>query len=226
MEQVLENGPWLIRMVPIMLNIWTPNSILKKDTITSVPVWVKLHNVSVVAFSEVGISIIASSLGKPIMLDSYTSTICQKSWGKNSYARVLTEVSSLSPLLESVVVAVPFLDGSGHSFETVKVEYEWQPPRCDTCKFFNHVEKDCPKRVIEVVTPDTNNEDGFTKVTRKQGKGKQSSRPRQNYKTSFIKPEYLKKAQSVNPRLYNIGCYNDNLALMFAPESDETICLA
>nr|GEW88208.1 retrovirus-related Pol polyprotein from transposon TNT 1-94 [Tanacetum cinerariifolium] len=46
-----------------------------------------------------------------------------------------------------------------------------------------------------------------------------------NCKTSFAKPEFLKKAQRANPRLYNIGCYNDNLALMLAPESDEVIRL-
>ncbi|GJT67111.1 hypothetical protein Tco_1018591 [Tanacetum coccineum] len=44
-------------------------------------------------------------------------------------------------------------------------------------------------------------------------------------KTSFAKPEFLKKAQRANPRLYDIGCYNDNLALMFAPESDKMIRL-
>nr|GFB59184.1 hypothetical protein [Tanacetum cinerariifolium] len=38
--------------------------------------------------------------------------------------------------------------------------------------------------------------------------------------TSFAKPEYLKKAKQANPRLYDIGCYNDNLALMLSPESD------
>ncbi|GKA27167.1 retrovirus-related pol polyprotein from transposon TNT 1-94 [Tanacetum coccineum] len=47
-----------------------------------------------------------------------------------------------------------------------------------------------------------------------------------NCKTNFVKPEYLKKAQRVNPRLYDIGCYNDNLALMLAPESDKMIRLA
>ncbi|GKC66203.1 hypothetical protein Tco_1098801 [Tanacetum coccineum] len=47
-----------------------------------------------------------------------------------------------------------------------------------------------------------------------------------NCKTSFVNPEFLKKAQSVNPRLYDIGCYNDNLALMLALKSDETIRLA
>nr|GEV35187.1 hypothetical protein [Tanacetum cinerariifolium] len=44
-------------------------------------------------------------------------------------------------------------------------------------------------------------------------------------RTSFAKPEFLKKAQRANPRLYDIGCYNDNLALMLAPESDEVIHL-
>ncbi|GJY37357.1 hypothetical protein Tco_0422735, partial [Tanacetum coccineum] len=46
-----------------------------------------------------------------------------------------------------------------------------------------------------------------------------------NCKTSFAKPGFLKKAQRANPRLYDIGCYNDNLALMLAPESDKTIRL-
>nr|GFC95670.1 hypothetical protein [Tanacetum cinerariifolium] len=44
-------------------------------------------------------------------------------------------------------------------------------------------------------------------------------------RTSFVKPEYLKKAKQANPRLYDIGCYNDNLALMLSPESDEVIRL-
>ncbi|GJV52227.1 hypothetical protein Tco_1447968 [Tanacetum coccineum] len=47
-----------------------------------------------------------------------------------------------------------------------------------------------------------------------------------NCKTSFVKPEFLKKAQTANPCLYDIGCYNDNPALMLALESDERIHLA
>ncbi|GJR50168.1 retrovirus-related pol polyprotein from transposon TNT 1-94 [Tanacetum coccineum] len=47
-----------------------------------------------------------------------------------------------------------------------------------------------------------------------------------NCKTSFVKPEFLKKAQRSNPRMHDIGCYNDNHALMLAPESEEMIRLA
>nr|GFC30130.1 hypothetical protein [Tanacetum cinerariifolium] len=43
--------------------------------------------------------------------------------------------------------------------------------------------------------------------------------------TSFAKPEYLKKAKQANPRLYDIGCYNNNLALTLSPKSDEVIRL-
>nr|GFB07159.1 hypothetical protein [Tanacetum cinerariifolium] len=35
----------------------------------------------------------------------------------------------------------------------------------------------------------------------------------------------VKKAKQANPRLYDIGCYNDNLALMLSPDSDEVIRL-
>nr|GEZ90292.1 integrase, catalytic region, zinc finger, CCHC-type, peptidase aspartic, catalytic [Tanacetum cinerariifolium] len=44
-------------------------------------------------------------------------------------------------------------------------------------------------------------------------------------RTSFAKPESLKKAQRANPPLYDIGCYNDNLALMLSPNSNEVIRL-
>ncbi|GJY62451.1 zinc knuckle CX2CX4HX4C containing protein [Tanacetum coccineum] len=150
MERVLENGPWLIRLVPIILNIWTPNTRLRKETITSAPIWVKLHNVPIVAYSKIGLSLITSQIGNPIMLDAYTSMMCQKSWGRNSYARALVEVSSLNPLQDSLVVAIPFPDGSGHSLESIEVDYEWTPP--------SQVE-----------------DDGFTKVNNRKNKKKQQS---------------------------------------------------
>nr|GEU70550.1 hypothetical protein [Tanacetum cinerariifolium] len=179
MERVLENGPWLIRLVPLILNIRTPNSQLNKDVITSVPVWVKLYHVPIIAYSKVGLSLITSQLGKPIMLDAHMSTVCQKSWGRNTYARSLIEVSTLTTLKESIVVAVPYLDESGHSLETVDVEYEWQPSRCGTCKVFDHFDSDCLKRVKVVEPQVVKEDDGFTKVTRKNGKGKQKGKQKQ-----------------------------------------------
>ncbi|GKD28013.1 hypothetical protein Tco_1234227, partial [Tanacetum coccineum] len=42
---------------------------------------VKLNDVFVTAFSEDGLSVIATKLGTPFMLDSYTSDMCLQSWG-------------------------------------------------------------------------------------------------------------------------------------------------
>ncbi|GJV23537.1 hypothetical protein Tco_1376232 [Tanacetum coccineum] len=38
-----------------------------------------------------------------------------------------------------------------------------------------------------------------------------------NCKISFVKLEFIKKAQRANPRLYDMGFYNDNLALILRP---------
>ncbi|GJV93642.1 zinc knuckle CX2CX4HX4C containing protein [Tanacetum coccineum] len=162
MERVLENGLWLIRLVPIVLNIWIPNTRLKKDTTTSALIWVKIHNVPIVAYSEVGLHLITSQLGHPIMLDAYTSTMCQKSWGRNTYARALVKVSLLMALKESLIVVIPFPNGTGHSLETVDVEYEWQLTRCETCKIFDHKYSDYPKREKVVVPDQVMEGDGFT----------------------------------------------------------------
>ncbi|GJY55128.1 hypothetical protein Tco_0446792 [Tanacetum coccineum] len=80
---------------------------------------------------------------------------------------------------------------------------------------------------IEKVTALENKVKALDDIVYKTGQSVQTMNMlNRNCKTSFVKPEFLKKAQRANPRLYDIGCYNDNLALMFAPESDETIRLA
>ncbi|GJV72227.1 hypothetical protein Tco_1492222 [Tanacetum coccineum] len=108
-ESVIENGPWLIRLVPLFLNIWTPNTVFKKEEVKNAPLWVKLHRVPIVAYSEIRLSLITTQIGRPIMLDSYTSNMCMKSWCRKGYARALIEVSSEKELMESIDYACPKL---------------------------------------------------------------------------------------------------------------------
>ncbi|GKD46539.1 hypothetical protein Tco_1271184 [Tanacetum coccineum] len=54
----------------------------------------KLHNVPIVAYSEIGFSLITTKLGRPIMLDTYISNMCLNSLGQNTYTRALIEVSN------------------------------------------------------------------------------------------------------------------------------------
>ncbi|GJR32577.1 putative reverse transcriptase domain-containing protein [Tanacetum coccineum] len=81
LDAMLENGPWFIRNNPLILKKWYPDENLLKEDVSTVPVWVKLHGVPVTAFSEDGLSVIATKLGTPLMFDSYTSDMCMQSWG-------------------------------------------------------------------------------------------------------------------------------------------------
>ncbi|GJS80586.1 zinc knuckle CX2CX4HX4C containing protein [Tanacetum coccineum] len=120
LEDVLENGPWMICNSPIILKKWTMNSHLCKEELTRIP---------------------------PIMLDSYTSSMCIESWGRSSFARCLIEINANDVLKESLTMGVPLIDEPGFTIETVSIEYEWKPPCCDLCKIFGHVLDHCPKKV-------------------------------------------------------------------------------
>ncbi|GKA58828.1 zinc knuckle CX2CX4HX4C containing protein [Tanacetum coccineum] len=146
---------------------WSPYSNLTKEDLTKVHVWVKLHNVPMVAFTSDGLRMIATKIGNPIMLDSYTSSMCMESWGHGSFARALIELDAICGLKDRLVV-IPKLEGSGYTMETIRVEYEWKPPRCDECKIFGHSCDNCPKKPSTSHTQsnagkqkDVQEEDGF-----------------------------------------------------------------
>ncbi|GJV68149.1 zinc knuckle CX2CX4HX4C containing protein [Tanacetum coccineum] len=145
LEDVLESGPWMIRNSPIILKKWMINTRPCKEELTLIPVWVKIHDVPIQVFLEDGISLIASQIGKPIMLDSYTSSMCIESWGRKAL-------------------------GMRIRMETVCVEYEWKPPRCKQCKIFGHMNDQCPKNATTV--PNVMNDDGFQTVVNKKKSGK------------------------------------------------------
>ncbi|GJU16088.1 zinc knuckle CX2CX4HX4C containing protein, partial [Tanacetum coccineum] len=73
LEDVLEARPWMIHNSLIILKKWTVNTSLLKEELTRILVWVKIHDVPLQVFSEDGISLIATNIGKLIMPDSYTS---------------------------------------------------------------------------------------------------------------------------------------------------------
>ena len=76
MTKVLECGPWFIKSNPMFLKTWVPNTRLEREKITKVPVWVTIHNVPAIAYSEVGIGLIAQQLGRLIRMDAGTRAMC------------------------------------------------------------------------------------------------------------------------------------------------------
>ncbi|GJT13421.1 zinc knuckle CX2CX4HX4C containing protein [Tanacetum coccineum] len=130
------------------VNISIPRKVVeKKEALTRIPIWVKLHDVPLQIFEDDGIILIATFIRKPIMLDSYTSSMCMDSWGRSSFARCLIEVNSEADLVDVVTISIPSLTGDEFTKETIRVEYEWRPPRCDECKVFGHIHDHCPKKV-------------------------------------------------------------------------------
>ena len=175
MDQVLERGPWMIRSNPILLNIWTPDSCLSKKDTSLVPVWVDLYDVPLVAFTEDGLSLIASKIGKPMMLDSYTNQMCNSSWGRHSFARALIEIDAKDKMRDELTIAIPNNSGDGFSKQIIKIDYEWRPPQCMHCCVFGHEDNKCPMqpKAKEIVTgKGIVDSEGFTDVVRKKFWGK------------------------------------------------------
>nr|GEV43678.1 hypothetical protein [Tanacetum cinerariifolium] len=59
----------------------TPDVNLLKKDVCNVSDWVKFHDVPIMAFSEDGLSAIATKLVTILMLNSYTPVMCIESWG-------------------------------------------------------------------------------------------------------------------------------------------------
>ncbi|GJW84557.1 FAR-RED impaired response 1-like protein, partial [Tanacetum coccineum] len=192
MEAMLESSPWLIHNVPLILKQWTPDANIMKEDVFNIHVWVKFHDVPITAFTEDGLSAIATKLGIPSMLDSYTATMCTDSWGRASYARAMIELKADVDLRDTIVVTVPKFSSEGFTTSIINVEYEWAPPRCSECKVFGHFLDDCPKKIVSDIS---NN----SKMSRQPARGPSVGlKP----KSTFVyRPISIKKAAKANGNL-------------------------
>ena len=62
-------------------------------------------------------------------------------------SRALIEINTSNEMINSLVVVVPMLEESGYTKETIRIAYEWKPPRCGTCLIYGHSYDSCPKAV-------------------------------------------------------------------------------
>ncbi|GKB03718.1 homeodomain-like protein [Tanacetum coccineum] len=71
-----------------------------------------------ILFEEDSISLIATFIGKLVVLDSYTSSMCNDSWGWNSFARCLIEVVTL-PIVSASPIVTPTVEKTNDGFQMV-----------------------------------------------------------------------------------------------------------
>ncbi|GKA36357.1 RNA-directed DNA polymerase, eukaryota [Tanacetum coccineum] len=112
----------------------------------------QFHDVPITAFRDNGLSVIATKLSSPLLLDSYTAAMCTDSCSRASYARAIIELKADVDLRETIVIVLPKFSGQGFTTSTIHVEYECAPPRCSECKVFGHVLDDCPKKIVSDIS--------------------------------------------------------------------------
>ncbi|GKE25878.1 hypothetical protein Tco_1441262 [Tanacetum coccineum] len=78
-------------------------------------------------------------------------SFCKRGIPMSSYARSMIELRADVELKDTIMVAMPKHIGEGFYMCTIRVEYEWKPPRCSSCKVFGHVLDEYPKKIISDV---------------------------------------------------------------------------
>ncbi|PWA42885.1 hypothetical protein CTI12_AA521820 [Artemisia annua] len=80
------------------------------------------------------------------------TSICEKPYGRASFARVLVEIDSSKKPVDSIELWYESLS----KVLRVEVEYTWVPPRCDECKVFGHFTSECVRKINTVKAVDKN----------------------------------------------------------------------
>jgi len=115
---VLEEKLWHVANKPLILRRWTPGMQLLKLSLSSIPIWIKLHNLPMEFWNTTCLSHISSGVGKPLCVDSIIEEQLRL-----GFARVLVEVDVIN----------------------VGVEYPWLPIKCKKCNTFGHATHTCSK---------------------------------------------------------------------------------
>ncbi|GJW77555.1 hypothetical protein Tco_0139237 [Tanacetum coccineum] len=68
-----------------------------------------------------------------------TASMCERTYGRASFARVLVEVDASKELMDSIELCHSSLGKS----MTLTVEYAWKPPLCTHCRVFGYEHKNC-----------------------------------------------------------------------------------
>nr|GEY25357.1 hypothetical protein [Tanacetum cinerariifolium] len=124
---------------------WSLDVCVEKVEPDRIPVWVKLFNIPLEAWSVKGISALASRLGKPLVMDDMTTNMCHNGTGRSAFARVLMEIEADKGFKD--LTEIKYKDKSNNVIRTkfVKVEFSWKPISCSHCNVFGHSDSRCYK---------------------------------------------------------------------------------
>lgn len=154
-QTALETGCTHIANKLFIIRPWKPFIEQELVNLKSVPIWVKLFNVPFQFWTAKGLSILASYLGNPIMVDA--PTLAER---RLDFARVCVDVDLSCDFPTSFEVLV-----DGNKTIQISVEYAWKPIKCNFCGVFGHNESKCPAKpqVVKPVRPTGGHHSTITK---------------------------------------------------------------
>ncbi|GJR87831.1 RNA-directed DNA polymerase, eukaryota, reverse transcriptase zinc-binding domain protein [Tanacetum coccineum] len=82
LDFIVNNGPWMVKNKPLIVQKWDINVCLDKTDPDIIPLWVKICNVPIEAWTVKGISALASKVGKPLVMDNVTASMCKVGIGR------------------------------------------------------------------------------------------------------------------------------------------------
>ncbi|KAJ0074991.1 hypothetical protein Patl1_34214 [Pistacia atlantica] len=185
MMNCLEDGPWLFKNRPRLLQKWQPEMELNKEALRLIPVWVKLFDVPLEFWSPDGLSYIARWWVNHLGMDKITEDTCRFGVSRIGFARVLVEIDAARKLSESLRIRMPNEVNDESKIIGVRVDYQWRPSQCEQCCEFGHGDTSCARlpRIEDKGTRTGKTKitvvenDGFQIVNRK-GKGKMPGGPK------------------------------------------------
>ncbi|GKA78627.1 RNA-directed DNA polymerase, eukaryota, reverse transcriptase zinc-binding domain protein [Tanacetum coccineum] len=124
---------------------WDPEIGLEKTEPTTLPMWVKMINIPMKAWSMEESSALASSLGKTKIMEEMTVNMCQFGVGRTDFARVLVEIDAKEDLKDVIKIDYMGKDNIIKGTKKVDVKYDWKPD-VYTCYVFGHCFDKCIKR--------------------------------------------------------------------------------
>jgi len=113
---------------------WTPNMQFSEDDFSRIPIWIKLHHVSLEYWTNKGLSYVAGALGVPLHAD--VTTLMHKCL---TYTRVCVVIDASKMLVKEFDLQYPY-----GMVITISAEYEWLPSGCSSCNVFGHNLTTCP----------------------------------------------------------------------------------
>ncbi|XP_062080661.1 uncharacterized protein LOC133785445 [Humulus lupulus] len=131
---VLENGIVQFDRKPVIVRPWTQD-LDSIRLVRSVPLWIRLPNLGLQYWGKNCLSVLVSTIEKPIMVDKFT-----KDRSMIRFARVLVEME----ITDDPPFIIHFVNERGQIQEQF-VEYEWLPIKCSTCKGYGHNAAECKK---------------------------------------------------------------------------------